>query len=117
MRNMKLRGPDLARLAAAVLLLWALADHPYGYYTMLRWVVSGVAAWTAFEARGAGSRGLAWLFGIAALMFNPIVPVHLDRQTWAWIDVVQAIAFIAVSLTFVANPKQAWKRAETVGRE
>lgn len=35
-----------------------------------------------------------------ALLFNPIIPVALDRQTWAPIDVFTAM-FLFVSIFFV----------------
>lgn len=37
--------------------------------------------------------GWAWVFGIIALLFNPIIPVHLSREIWAPIDIMAALIF------------------------
>ncbi len=34
-------GYIIARIIAIILLIWALDDHPYSYYTLLRFAVSG----------------------------------------------------------------------------
>jgi len=85
-------------LASAVLLLVALGDHPYGYYTFLRWVVFMAAclvAWVAWESE---VQPATFVFAAVAVLFNPLVPVYLDKSTWAPIDVVCAVLF-ALSLS------------------
>jgi hypothetical protein len=77
------------------MLISALDRHPYSYYTLLRWVVCGVAAYVTYVAFQTEKAPGAWLFGIMALLFNPIIPVHLSRATWQPIDVLSAIIFIA----------------------
>jgi hypothetical protein len=86
-----------ARICAGVLLLWALARHPYGYYKLLRWVVCGVSAYSVFEAAELKKEGWAITFGIMALMFNPFIPVQLGRATWGLVDFGAAV-LLAVSL-------------------
>ncbi len=81
-----LSGFALARLAASGLLFRALTRNPYGYYTLLRWLVCAVAAYGALTFLHVNKRGWVWTFSVVALLFNPIVPVRLDRQTWAAID-------------------------------
>ena len=94
-----------AALAAAALLLLALADLPYGYYTFLRLVVCAVAAFGAFRAAASKSEVWAVVLGGVALLFNPIIPVHLDRETWAPIDVVTA-AVLSVSALRVKEERE-----------
>jgi hypothetical protein len=36
-----------------------------------------------------------WTFAIVAILFNPVVPVHLTRHAWAPIDIAAAILFLA----------------------
>lgn len=38
------------------------------------------------------------MFGVIALLFNPIVPVHLSRSIWSPIDIAAAVAFIAAAI-------------------
>jgi hypothetical protein len=86
-----------AKVCAGVLLVWALARHPYGYYKLLRWVVCGVSAYSALEAAELKNRGWVITFGIMALMFNPLIPVQLGRATWGFVDFGAAV-LLAVSL-------------------
>ena len=77
-------------LVAAALCVFALADLPYGYYTFLRIVVCGAAGYGALLAIGTKQSGWAIILGLLAVVFNPVVPVHLDRDTWAVVDLVTA---------------------------
>ena len=98
-----MQGFRWARIGAALMLLWALADNPYAYYQILRWVVCGVNGYAAYIAAGEKQRGWAWAFGVAAVLFNPIAPIHFERETWALLDVAVA-TFLLVSL-FVYKPQ------------
>ena len=84
-----------AQISAAVLLLAALADWPYGYYQFLRWAVCAAADFCAWRASQDGRT--AWLIGFAglALLFNPLHTIHFRRFEWAWIDALAAITFLA----------------------
>ncbi len=86
------------KIIATILLLWALADNPYGYYQFLRWVVVIIAGYTAYVAYNNQKIGWAWVFGIVAILFNPIFPFYLSKGNWQFIDVVVAVLFL-VSLS------------------
>lgn len=86
-------GFTVARLLAAVMLVIAVGKHPYSYYTLMRFVVCLVAAYGAFLASERRQQGWLCTFGVLALLFNPFIPVRLDRSTWAVLDVAAAIAF------------------------
>ena len=90
----------IARLVASVLLIWALTGHPYGYYTLLRWVVCAAGAYSAYVSTLTNRVPWVWFFSITAVFFNPIVPVKLDSATWSNIDVAIGIALLA-SIFFV----------------
>jgi hypothetical protein len=83
---------------AALALFAALGQWPYGYYTLLRLVVCGAAAYTAYVMYQWRRPGLAWLFGFVAVLFNPVITVHLSRALWQPIDVACAICFVLVGL-------------------
>lgn len=97
-------GFTIARIGAAILLFWALDRHPYSYYTLLRFIVCGVTAYGAYFASELGKKGWAWTFGIIAILFNPIIPIHLNRSTWAIIDLGVAVLLL-VSLFLLRQPK------------
>jgi len=83
------RGAYLAlHLIPAAFLIGAIAPLPYGYYTLLRFVVCIAVVWIAvLDYQRTKSVGL-WtvVFGIAAIAFNPFVPVYLTRDIWFFLD-------------------------------
>jgi len=90
----------IARIVGSILLFRALSRHPYGYYTLLRWVVCATAAYTAYVSAAVNRIPWAWFFGLVALLFNPLIPVRIDRATWAYLDVTVGVVFL-VSLFFI----------------
>jgi hypothetical protein len=42
------------------------------------------------------------LVGIA-ILFNPLIPIYLKRQTWIWVDLASAAAILA-HMIFVRGP-------------
>jgi hypothetical protein len=96
----------VARIAAAIMLFLALGRLPYGYYTLLRFVVSGTTAYGAYFASTEQKKlAWAWIFGIVAVLFNPFIPIHLSRDTWAVIDIAVALLLL-VSLLFLRESKR-----------
>jgi hypothetical protein len=91
---------SLARIIAAGLLFYALKRHAYDYYTLLRWVTFGVGLYSAIIAFKDEKTGWAAILGMLALLFNPLIPVHLKRETWAIIDVAAGVLLLA-SIPFV----------------
>jgi uncharacterized protein DUF6804 len=87
-------GSIIAKVIAAVMLFAALGRHAYDYYTLLRWVACGVCAYTAFQAMQTKKTGWLWIFVIAAIILNPIAPLHLKRGTWALIDAAAAVLLL-----------------------
>jgi len=85
-------------LVAALMLLGALGSWPYGYYQLLRWVTCGAAVFVAFMAYNWQNKWATWLFVFIAVLFNPIVPIHLTRELWQPIDVICAIVFVIVAV-------------------
>ena len=84
-----------------MLLFFAMEKMPYGYYTFTRIIVCGFGAFIAVIGwDNSSNRIWSVLFGMLAVLFNPIVPIYLNRATWAYFDVGGAI-MIAVHLAFV----------------
>ncbi len=84
-------------LMSSLILLGALADWPYGYYQLLRFIVCGTGAFVAFTAYQEQKMCYAWMFGFISLLFNPLIPLHLSKELWQPIDVICAILFIVVA--------------------
>ena len=84
-------------LVPAVMLLVAVGPMPYGYYTLLRWIVCIACIFVAsqeYDLRGVASVGVLGFTGLAVL-FNPLIPIPLTREIWAPINVGVAIVLIA----------------------
>ena len=103
--KLKSLGTVAAKLVAAGMLFGALGRRQFGYYTLLRWVVCGVSAYAAFRAAELGKTGWIWIFAIVALFFNPLIPVQLKRDIWAFVDVAVAVLLL-VSITTVDRHAQ-----------
>jgi len=86
------------QLIAAALLLWALAEvNPYGYYTFLRWSCCAIFVVSALFFYQANEVG--WSVGMVglAILFNPIAPIHLNREIWRFLDIGAAGIACAVA--------------------
>jgi hypothetical protein len=84
----------IARIVGSIILLWALSRHSYGYFTLLRWIVCATAAYSAFLSITVNKLSWAWIFGIIALLFNPLIPVRIDRAAWIYLDVAVVVVFL-----------------------
>jgi len=86
---------NTASKVSAIMLLIAILPLPYGYYILLRWIVCISATFSVWVANELGNKSWLFLMVLIALLFNPIVPVHLDKGTWVIIDFIVAILFFA----------------------
>jgi hypothetical protein len=92
-------GLYAAWLVTTALLVSAAVDrHPYSFYMLLRWISCPVFAYSAFVAYEKNRSLWIWIFGVLALVYNPIFRTHLDRSTWIGVNwfTVGAITVAAV---------------------
>ena len=89
-------------ISVIILLLAILTFWPYGYYILLRWVVAISALLLLWVAYNLDRKFWVLSMGIVTLLFNPIVPVHLDKETWVIIDIIVAILFL-ISIFKIKN--------------
>ena len=91
------------------LLLIGLADFPTGYYTLVRITVCLVSVLSSYWSYKADDKiGPATVvYGLIAILFNPIIPVYLQNKgAWAIIDVATAVLLAIKFLTMkVKNDK------------
>jgi hypothetical protein len=87
----------LVWIVPAILLVVAVALMPYGYYTFGRIVTCGSAALIAVVGFREQSGAQAWsiLFSLIAVLFNPIIPIYLNRSDWFYLDLGTAGVFVA----------------------
>lgn len=87
---------NITSIIAILMLLLAIPEGlwPYGYYVFLRWIITGVAIFILWIAHNLERRGWFWLMMLIAILFNPIVPIHLDKEIWVAIDFIVATLFL-----------------------
>lgn len=86
----------LLTLAVAIMLLLCLADMPYGYYELVRYVSAVFFAYLAYKAFRSGQDTPLFVFGALALLFQPFMKIALGRTVWNIIDVVVAVGLLYV---------------------
>ena len=94
-RDFFVRRPHLIpAVLAAAMLLAALGKWPYAYYQVLRWAVCAAAVFIVYKGVTFKQVWAVCVFGIVAVLFNPIAPIHMNQETWAVIDVSAAAVFM-----------------------
>jgi hypothetical protein len=81
-------------LAASLLFIGA-APMPYGYYTLLRIVATGAFIWASFVTYERKHELLPWIFGLLAVLFNPLIKIHLPKELWAAIDIGAGVLLLS----------------------
>lgn len=86
------------------MLLLGVMNLPIEYYTFLRIVVTIGTICVILKEH---SDGIIWqvIFGVMAILFNPIIPVYLySKSLWIPLDIVAAILF-TIKLFNLKNTK------------
>jgi hypothetical protein len=90
--------PRITWVLVAIALLIAMMRLPYGYYTFNRFLTCGFCILIAIlNCQDDGVPGKIWtgVFVLVAIVFNPLVPLHLSRFTWPYLDLGAAVAVVA----------------------
>jgi hypothetical protein len=81
-------------LAVSIAMLLASGGHwPYGFYQLLRIVVTGTAVYVVVQVVNR-RQFWPWIMGGIAILFNTILPIHLTRKEWQPIDFGVAVIFV-----------------------
>ena len=92
-------------VAAAILFLALFDGWQYGFFTILRFVVFTTTAYVAWMAYENQKEKWTWTFGFVAVLFNPFIPIYLDRETWVIIDFITGVFLLATTIFFKLNNK------------
>ena len=82
---------------AAGFLFIGVFPLPYGYYMLLRFIAFVVFAWAAVITFKRNEKTLPWVFGILAVVFNPILKIHFPKELWAIIDFSSGLFLVLIS--------------------
>lgn len=83
----------------AVMSLAAILPLPYGYYMLLRPVMcigAAIVAWSLYQSVRK-TNWQVWAFVAIAVLFNPLIPIHMNRAIWLPINMVAAVLFAWVA--------------------
>ncbi|WP_395732604.1 DUF6804 family protein [Prosthecobacter sp.] len=86
-------------LIVAALAFLGCASLPYGFYMILRVAVCSWAVWTLICARPPSESPWTWFLVCLALLYNPIIKVHLGRELWVAANIFTGIGLLAYHRT------------------
>jgi hypothetical protein len=92
------------KIFIACLQLLCLADMPYGYYNLVRFVTTAACAYFAYEYHKIKKEKLVFMFIFLALLFQPFEKLALGRAVWNLVDVVVGIGLLY--LAYVEHKKK-----------
>lgn len=85
---------QILKVIIAILLFLCLADMPYGFYILVRFVATAVFAYLSYDYFRAEREGLGLAFAALAVLFQPFFKFALGRAMWNVVDVIVAIGLI-----------------------
>lgn len=98
-KSRQIRWAEVAMTTACIaMLVTAIARMPYDYYTLLRWILFPINAYLAICAFERRVNWVGYVFIAVAVIYNPIIPVHLSRGTWRVLNAISAVALLMTSL-------------------
>ena len=77
-------------IPAVLLIIAPLVSFPYGFYTLLRLIVSITSGFIIYQSyKGAGGvNEISIIFALILILYNPFIPVHLSREIWMPINFI-----------------------------
>ena len=91
------------KLTLSILFFLCLADMPYGYYQLVRFIALIGFAILAYQALEKESHTEMIIYAGLALLFQPLFKIALGRDIWNLVDVVVGIALI---ISIFIQPKE-----------
>ena len=81
MQKIKTHMPSLLGITALMSLI-AIANLPYGFYTLLRLLVFITGVLYLYFYGGSQKTPIIFTVFIVTLLWNPIIPVYLTKEIW-----------------------------------
>jgi hypothetical protein len=92
------------KIGLSILLLLCLADMPYGFFQLVRFLSLIGFGILAFSANQKERQTETIIYIALAILFQPLFKISLGRSLWNVVDVVVAIGLI-LSLLSESNKK------------
>lgn len=83
------------KIVLAVLFIICLADMPYGYFQLVRFI--GMIGFVFLGIKANDNENKNWMifYIVSAILINPIFKISLGREIWNLIDILWALTLIA----------------------
>ena len=94
------------KITLAILFFLCLADMPYGYYQLVRFIALIGFAILAYQSYEKNRKTEVIIYAGLALLFQPLFKIALGRDIWNVVDVVVGIALIISIFTQTKESKQ-----------
>lgn len=89
------KGEGGVFLIIAIMLFVGVLNLQYGYYNILRVVVS-VAALYVCIINISRNHSLQFIPLIIVILFNPIMPIYMSKGAWIVFDILTGIYFLSL---------------------
>lgn len=93
-------------IVVAALLLLCLADMPYGFYSLVRFVSAAAFCYLAYICFKEGETDRMIAMVVLAVLFQPLLKISLGRTIWNIIDILVAIYMLYLALKGVKMSKK-----------
>ena len=88
---MELKAPPTwVTIAISGALIVALADLPYGYYQLLRILVTGYASYLCYLHAKSGLQYWPWALGLVAVIYNPFYVISMSKDFHGFVNLASA---------------------------
>ncbi len=93
-------------VVAAIALLLAIPTFwPYGYFVFLLILVTGVSLYNVSLSHRNNKRSWVIVMIVVAILFNPLIPIYLEKELWIFIDVLAAGILLFASYSIPKSEK------------
>ncbi len=82
------------KIILAAMLLLCLADMPYGYYMLVRFVSMVSFSYFAYQSYTQNRIPAVFIYAGLALLFQPFFKIALGRDIWQVVDVIVAMGLV-----------------------
>ncbi len=88
----------LFKIIFSILLFICLADVPYGYFQLVRFIGLIIFVVLANQASHEGRKNEMIIYVALAILFQPFIKIALGRELWNIIDVIVGIGLLISAL-------------------
>ena len=100
MKKIKTNTKILCIISGILLILAIPTGWAYDFYVLLRWIIFITSTIIAYDFYKSKLLSWTWIFGALAFLFNPILPIYLNKSNWVFIDFIGAILFFITAYSF-----------------